>query len=492
MKMLLSPNTFDDYETLLRAKQLPRYEVRGSWLIFPDEYAEIMGVSERHQSFSEYDPAPFLFDYQEYFAEVAVAKKRFSLFWDCGLGKTAVQLEFARHCSEVLPPSQKVLIVTWMMIIPQFLEEVERFYGSGMKVEQVPSGGLADWLKGDGRIGITNWDTFKKPVKPGDLGAVVADETSILKNSYGTIGRNFLECTKQVEWKLGGTGTPAPNDCHEYANHAVMAGACKTSSEFYGRYFVNRGQTNNRWELREHAKGNFYRELSHWSVFLNNPATYGFTDNVGTLPPIHVHIDDVELTKQQEEMAYSNQGMLFGVSAGGIVDRARMSKLGKGLSKHGRIKTNKVDAIKRLAKGPSIIWCLYNDEQAMMEEAFPGAASIKGTTPVERRIELVEDFKSGAVDVLISKPKILGFGLNLQRCERMIFSGLQDSYESYYQAVKRANRIGSTKPLHVHIPVTEIERPMIETVLRKADRIHRETALQEQLFRENCPQWNGK
>jgi SNF2 family DNA or RNA helicase len=84
--------------------------------------------------------------------------------------------------------------------------------------------------------------------------------------------------------------------------------------------------------------------------------------------------------------------------------------------------------------------------------------------------------------VLISKGKVLGFGLNLQIATRQVFSGLQDSYELFHQCVKRSNRIGSTRPLNVHIPVTEIERPMIDTVLRKAKRIDEETAEQERIF----------
>ena len=120
----------------------------------------------------------------------------------------------------------------------------------------------------------------------------------------------------------------------------------------------------------------------------------------------------------------------------------------------------------------------------MMEQTFPEAVSISGDTPMEKRRQGIEAFKSGAVKVLISKPKVLGFGLNLQVCTRQIFSGLKDSYEEFYQAVKRSNRIGSTKPLNVHIPVTELEVPFVDNVLRKANRVEQDTTEQESLFRE--------
>ena len=131
----------------------------------------------------------------------------------------------------------------------------------------------------------------------------------------------------------------------------------------------------------------------------------------------------------------------------------------------------------------TIIWCHYNDEQDKCAALFPDAANIDGGTSQDKRQYLIEDFRAGRRKVLISKPRILGFGLNLQVATRQIFSGLQDSYEEYYQAVKRSNRIGSTEPLDVHIPVTEIERPMIETVLRKAAMVEHDTQEQERIFR---------
>ena len=119
-----------------------------------------------------------------------------------------------------------------------------------------------------------------------------------------------------------------------------------------------------------------------------------------------------------------------------------------------------------------------------MEQTFPEAVSISGDTPMEERRASIAAFKSGSVKVLISKPKVLGFGLNLQVCTRQVFSGLKDSYEEFYQAVKRSNRIGSTRPLNVHIPVTELEVPFVDNVLAKAHRVEQDTLEQESLFRE--------
>jgi hypothetical protein len=286
-----------------------------------------------------------------------------------------------------------------------------------------------------------------------------------------------------VPWKLALTGTPAPNDRIEYANHAVFLDAFPNVNAFLARFFVNRGQTNERWELKPHALRPFYRALSHWCVFLTDPSTYGWKDNVSTIPPIHVHIHDVDLSAEQEKAIQGETGQLFVTNLGGITSRAKLSRMAK------CDRTTKpafiCDLIASWPDESTLVWCKYNDEQDMLAETIPGAASIDGSTPPEERQRIVDDFKAGRVRVLISKPKILGFGLNLQICTRQVFSGLQDSYEEYYQAVKRSNRVGSTRPLNVHIPITDVERPMVENVLRKARRVDADTREQEAMFRES-------
>ena len=176
---------------------------------------------------------------------------------------------------------------------------------------------------------------------------------------------------------------------------------------------------------------------------------------------------------------------LLPTEIGGIGQRGKLSQIAKG--KNG-IPTNKPAFIRKMVDSwpdeSTIIWCHYNDEQDSMEKAFPRAVSISGKTKESEREFGINEFKAGRVKVLISKPKILGFGLNLQICTRQVFSGLKDSYEEFYQAVKRSNRIGSTKPLNVHIPVTELEIPFVDNVLRKSGRVESDTKQQEELFKE--------
>ena len=481
MKIYLD-DSIDSYRTFLKIKSLPRYEIHGRMALVPDEYAATLGVRGEQHEDTDYLPAEWLFDYQRDIVRMAVKKRKFAIFADCGLGKTPMLLEFARHVLAV--QAKSVLIVSPLMVVSQTIAECRKFYGDVLPIEQVAAKDLAKWLSTPGsRLGITNYDALRDDTPQGDLGGLILDESSMLKSHYGKWGQVCLRLGAGLDWKLACTGTPAPNDRIEYANHAVFLDAFPNVNAFLARFFINRGQTMERWELKPHALRPFYRALSHWCIFLTDPSTYGWKDNVHSIPPIHVCIEDVRLSDEQERAVRQETGQLFVTELGGITTRSKLSRMAKCESS---TKPQFIaDMVREWGNESTIIWCRYNDEQRAIEKVLPEAASIDGNTPLAERQRIVDEFKAGRVRVLITKPKILGFGLNLQICTRQVFSGLQDSYEEYYQAVKRSNRIGSTRPLMVHIPVSEVERPMVENVLRKARRVEADTREQEAMFRES-------
>lgn len=488
MRIVLNPASLESYKLFKQVKKLPAWSMRGRVASFPDEYASRLGIAVEHGGI-DYCPEPFLFDYQKAITRTAVERGKYAVFADCGLGKSLILLSYAAHVRQVMGPSKRVLIITPPLVVRQLIGEAQRFWGDDLPVEHVPANRLAEWLSGHGtRIGIANYEALKDDTPQGNLGALILDESSVLKNHYGNYAGICLRLGEGLRWKLCCTGTPAPNDRIEYANHAVFLDRFPTVNSFLAKYFVNRGQTGERWELKPHALRPFYRSLSDWCIFLSDPSVYGWQDNCDTIPPIHTHIHDVPLTQQQKDWIHTELGTLVAVKTGGITQRAALGQVSKGLWKGKRFDTNKPDYIRGLvdswrASESTLVWCLYDHEQASVHAAA-GGESMDGGTPMDRRIEMVERFKSRETDCLVSKSKILGFGLNLQVATRQVFSGLQDSYESYYQCVKRSNRIGSTKPLNVHIPATELELPMIETVIAKMRRVESDTREQEILFKE--------
>lgn len=489
MNITLDLNSAADYATFLKVKSLPKYRFSGRVAEVPDEYADLLGWKVRKAKGRAFETHPRAFDYQRDVAALAVRKRKFAVFMGCGWGKSLILLMYARHVSR-LHPRKGVLIVCPLMVVKQTAGEAERFYGDDLPVRVLKAADLPAWLENGTGVAITNFEAIRDGLPAStNLAALVIDESSMLKSHYGKWGTRLIELGRGLEWKLCLTGTPAPNDRIEYANHAVFLDHEPTVNAYLARYFVNRGETSNRWEMKPNALRPFYRSLAHWCVFVDNPAAYGWKDNAGTIPPVVTHVHDVDLTDAQADATRRLTGNLFGVvELGGIATRAKVAQLAKGRIGGRRVATNKTPFVAELVKSfgdrSSIVWCKYNPEQDDITAAIPGCASIAGDTPDDTRSELVGEFQSGARRVLVSKPKILGFGLNLQRCTRMVFSTVQDSYEEYHQAVKRANRVGSSEPLEVHIPVTELERPMLDTVLAKAARVDADTREQEQMFRD--------
>lgn len=485
MKLLLDTNSIESYQQFLRIKSLPSYRIRGHMAEFPDEYCERLGIAVAEPDAVDYHPSEFLFDYQAAISAMAIRKRKFAAFVDPGLGKTNIYFEFARTALAAMGNERGALIITPPMVIEQTCAEAERFYGHDFPIEIVKSGSLVKWNETcAGKIGVTNYEAFRNEIRRGQLGCLIPDESHALASHYGKYAQGVLDLGKGIEWKLSGTGTPAPNDRIEYANQAVFLDHFPTVNSFLAKYFVNRGQTCERWVLKRYALQSFYQSLSHWCIFLSDPSVYGWKDNCNTIPPINIHIHDVESTAEQKVEVQRQTGQLYAHRIGGITKRSVLSKIAKGLD---GTPTLKYDFILSLLNSwpekSTIVWCWFNEEQARLAKMIPGAASIEGTTKHSDRLTLLADFQAGRRKVLISKPDVLGYGLNLQIATKQVFSSLIDSYRDFYQAVKRSNRYGSTEPLDVHIPVIEMERPMVENVLRKAKRIEEDTRQQELIFR---------
>lgn len=480
----LSYDRPEDYALFLRVKSLPVYKLTGRTAWFPDEYADRVGLAPPRRKPTAYEPLKGLFDYQRDISALAIRKERFAVFAECGLGKTLIAAEFSRHALDNMPKRKCLLWVSPLMVVRQTVGELARFYGDALRPEIVRAADLPGWLRKGGRFGITNQEAIADDLPSDRIGGLVLDDVS-LKSHYGAWGTRLIRMGRGVRWKSYFTGTPAPNDRIEYANAAVFLDRFPTVNAFLARYFVNRGQTGERWELKPHALRPFYRDLSHWCIFLSDPSVYGWKDNTDTIPPMTVEVLDVELTEAQADAVQRETGSLF-AEPGGITSRAKLARIAKGIGDE-QTGTHKPEFIRRLveswASESTIVWCRYNAEQEQIAALFPGCANVSGDTPEDDRQTLIDDFKAGRRRVLVTKPKILGFGLNLQVCTRMVFSTCQDSYEEFWQAVKRANRVGSTKPLRVYIPVTSVERPMTENVLRKARLISEDTREQERLFR---------
>ena len=489
MKIETHPNgdatlTLEDYADLLVARTLPE------WTMTAEEpptvetrtvHLAAAGLADADEAAAFPPCAEHLFDYQRWIVEMALDRERFAIYADCGLGKTAMQLEWAR----LLLASGAVnnaLIVAPLQVVPQTIAEAEHWYGGTVRLADLSDRvALEDWLTEERRgfsIGITNYEKLDNGDRPLPVGAVVLDESSVLKQSMGTRRTALMTAFAGVRWKLCCTATPAPNDRVEYAEHAYFLDVVRSTREFLARFFVNR---DGEWQLKYHGERDFYRHLASWSVFMRSPAAYGFGDNLRDLPPAETIYPHVTLTPDQAERAREyeagNQPSLFGATPGGIVSRTKVMQIAHGFLIDGNqvstFDSHKPDAIAEIVNGTHgdeqvIVWVTFDREAEQLGALIPDAVVLSGKTPKPRRNEIIEQFRAGTSPrVLIAKPSMLGFGLNLQNCRVQVFATITDSFERFYQAVRRSHRYGQTKPVKVYIPLTPLDDAMCQNVMSK-------------------------
>jgi DNA modification methylase len=377
-----------------------------------------------------------LFHFQQDLVKWSVRKGRAAVFADTGLGKTFIQLEWARIIGE------RCLIVAPLSVARQTIREAAKI---DIEVKYIRENDAVE----DG-INITNYEMIDK-INPALFGAVVLDESSILKGLTSKTRSKLIKMFVNTPYKLCCTATPAPNDIAEIANHAEFLGIM-SRVDMLSTFFVHDDKG---WRLKKHAKDPFFRWLASWGMSIKRPSDIGYSDDGYILP-------DLKITPMFIKTdAPPADGLLFWNGLKGITDRARIRK---------DTVRDRIDAVVDLVMQDDnqwILWCGMNAESEMLAKALPEAVNVQGSDTAEQKAENIERFQDGDIRVLITKPKIAGFGMNFQNCHKMAFVGLSDSWEAYYQCVRRCWRFGQVSPVDVHIVLSDAETPIYENVMRK-------------------------
>jgi hypothetical protein len=366
---------------------------------------------------------------------------------------------------------------------------------------------LAAWCEAsDPAIGICNYEKLIPGVLPelGQLGGIVADESSILKTGGGTIKWNLIKSARGVEFKLSCTATPAPNEPMEYASQAAFLEKLRSEGEILWTFFQRdqRGV----WRVKPHAREAFYRFMSSWSIYLRDPARFGFADILSSLPAPVMHEHRLDMTEAQRELADEQRidtGRGLFDERIGVRERSKLAQLARGFMYSGSgpgrevipVDSRKPAVVAELARmnvargRPTIVWTSFDAEgEIILRELSYGdrgdVALLTGDTSEAERQRILDDFRSGSVRILITKASLVGYGLNFQHCRAMVFSGIDDSFERMYQAIRRAYRYGQTETVHVHVPVIpELEGLMLSNLQRKQEQFDTDTAEQERWYR---------
>ena len=381
---------------------------------------------------------PSLFPFQRDMTRWSLRKGRAALFEDTGLGKTRQMIEWARLTGE------RTLLLAPLGVTQQTVREGARI---GVPVTYARSQAEAS---PDG-LTITNYEMLGH-FDPSAFGAVALDESSILKNFEGKVRTHLIRSFRTTPYRLCCTATPAPNDIAELANHAEFLGVMRRE-EMLAAFFVH---DDTGWRLKGHAREPFYRWLASWGMSLKRPSDLGYSDEGYVLPPL-------EITAVLVPTTFTRPGQLFATDLKGIGDRVAVRR--ETLTE--RVKAT-ADLILSEPDESWIAWCGLNDEQdALAASLGDQCVSIFGTLAPDEKLARLDRWLSGEVRYLVTKPSIFGHGLNLQQCARMAFVGLSDSYEAYYQAIRRCWRYGQTRDVHVYIVLTEPEEAIYANVCRK-------------------------
>jgi len=394
-----------------------------------------------HSGFEAKQINLMLYDFQRDIVKWAIKIGRAAIFADCGLGKTPMQLEWA---SQVCRHSKgNVLILAPLAVSQQTVREGEKF---GIKVKYCRS--HEDVEPG---ITITNYEMLDKFT--GSWSGVVLDESSILKSYTGVFRNKIIETFEHTPYKLACTATPAPNDYMELANHSEFLGALKRQ-EMLSRFFVHDGGETQQWRLKGHAQDEFWKWLCLWAVMIRKPSDLGYDDDGFILPELHIHEVTVPVS-----LTEGRGGLLF----------RRPAETLQGRQTERRLTIQKrVQRCTELVNGDSwLIWCNLNSESAALAKSIPDSVEVCGAHNREYKENAMLGFSDGDIKRLITKPKIAGFGMNWQHCHNVAFVGLSDSYEQFYQAVRRCWRFGQTKPVHCYIITAETEGAVVENIKRK-------------------------
>lgn len=384
-----------------------------------------------------------LFDFQHAIVSWAVRRGRAAIFADTGLGKTLMQLSWAQEVHS--HTGGIVLVLAPLAVSEQTIEQGSTF---GIEVRRVPHGAAPT----EPGVWITNYERMDA-IDFGALHGIVLDESSILKAHDGKTRQAIITASQGVPYRLSCTATPSPNDFEELGNQCEFLGVM-TRMEMLATYFVNDTGDTGTWRLKGWGASKFWEWMGTWAVVLRNPSDIGFDGSKYILPAPQYFEHVVETEQLGDELfARPAQTMLERRKAqrDSIVNRCKAL----------------ADVVNADTSEPWLIWTHLNDEAELLAELIPGAVNVQGSDSAEVKTKHMMAFTHGELRVLISKPKICGYGMNWQHCARMAFVGLDDSFEKFYQAVRRCYRFGQKRPVHVHVFTAENEGQILANIKRK-------------------------
>lgn len=412
------------------------------------EYRDFINSRKSELVNSGFDPLPINDNAKKHqiaALEFALNRGKSAAFLDTGLGKSFIELEFARQCNE--ETGKPSLILTPLAVAGQMVREGQKFNIDARQIRE------ADEV-GNG-VMVANYERLQK-LDPESFGAIVLDESSILKSYQSKTRAMLQDAFKDTPYRLCATATPSPNDHTELGNHVEFLGIMR-QQEMLSKWFINDTSTaSQEWRLKGHAANDFWEFVASWSRCATLPSDLGGDDTGYILPPIQTNLHQVKADRSDD-----TQGMLFRIpemSATSFHKEKRLT-LKQRCEKAAELATH---------NEPVTVWCETNEESAMLAKIIPDAREVHGSLDPDKKESLLLGFADGDFRVIVSKPKLAGFGVNWQHCSHAVFASISFSYEQHYQAQRRSHRFGQTKQVVNDIVISDTEASIWNTVNAKA------------------------
>lgn len=396
-----------------------------------------------------FDPRPvndMAKTHQRVVIEYALNKGKSAAFLDTGLGKSFIELEFARQCAE--ETGKPSLILTPLAVAGQMVREGQKFGIDARQIREQSEVGAG--------VMVANYERLSK-LDPESFGAVVLDESSILKSYAGKTRATIQAAFADTPYKLAATATPSPNDHTELGTHAEFLGVMR-QQEMLSTWFINDTATaSQEWRLKGHAVEAFWQWVSSWARCATLPSDLGGNDDGYILPEIDRRIHEVAADRQADVA----QGMLFRIpelSATSFHAEKRLTlrqrcERAAELASHGK---------------PVTVWCETNDESDMLAKMVPGAIEVHGSLDADEKERRLLGFAAGEYRAIVTKPKLAGFGVNWQHCAHAVFASISFSYEQHYQAVRRSHRFGQSETVRNDVVIADTEAAIWRVINEKS------------------------
>lgn len=409
-------------------------------------YQEFIESKKRSHTISGFDVDESqlnknLFPFQKFSVKRALKAGKYALFFDCGLGKTLMQLSFA---DEVVKKTNKpALILAPLAVSGQTINEGVKF---GIEVSKYSN-------QTESGIYISNYEQIDN-IDCSLFSCIILDESSILKNYEGSIKAQLIDSFKNTPYKLCCTATPSPNDPMELGNHSEFLDVMGRN-EMLAMYFVHDGGETAKWRLKGHAIKHFYQFISTWAIMANNPSDIGFKMDGYDLPSLNLIENQIKTEKRDNGQLFND----ISISATNFNSELRLTKI------------ERLDEVVKIINSKPfenfIIWIKQNEEGELLRKLLPEAIEVKGSDSNEYKESKLIGFANNEFRILITKTKIASFGMNYQNCNNQIFASLDFSFEGLYQAMRRSYRFGQKKEVNIYIITTDTMTNVIKSINRK-------------------------